>query len=159
MKTICRILSIALILGLVSFKGFSQDYNTAIGLRGGWHYGLTVKHFVNSTDALEGLLVTGRGGFELTVLYERHATAFGIDKLNWYYGAGGHIGVWDRGPWFNEDKRETHTVVGVDGILGLEYNIGDIPFNISVDWKPELNFVGYSGFWGGDGALSIRYTF
>ena len=159
MKTSLKVLVMTLILGVVSMKSSAQDYNTAIGLRGGWHYGLTVKHFVNSTDALEILLVSAWRGFEVTGLYERHATAFGVSRLNWYYGAGAHIGSFRGGPWFDEDGDDTHTVIGIDGIIGLEYNIGDIPFNISVDWKPELNLVGYSSFWGGDGALSLRYTF
>lgn len=159
MKTSLKVLVVTLMLGVVSTGASAQDYNTAIGLRGGWHYGLTVKHFLSGSDAIEGLLVTAWRGFEVTGLYERHANAFGVNRLNWYYGAGGHIGSFQSGPWFDDDKNEAHMVIGIDGILGLEYNIGDIPFNISLDWKPELNLVGYSGFWGGDGALSVRYTF
>jgi hypothetical protein len=159
MKTSLKILVATLMLGVLSMKASAQEYNTAIGIRGGWHSGLTVKHFLSGSDAIEGLLVTAWKGFELTGLYEVHANAFGVNRLNWYYGAGGHIGSFQSGPWFDDDKNEAHTVIGVDGILGLEYNIGDIPFNISLDWKPEFNLVGYSGFWAGDGALSIRYTF
>jgi hypothetical protein len=159
MKPSLKFLIITLLFGTLSMNASAQDYNTAIGVRGGWHSGLTVKHFLNGSDALEGLLVTAWKGFELTALFERHANAFGVNNLNWYYGAGGHVGSFQSGPWFDEDKNESNMVIGVDGILGLEYNIGDIPFNVSIDWKPEFNLVGYSGFWGGDGALSIRYTF
>jgi hypothetical protein len=41
----------------------------------------------------------------------------------------------------------------------LEYNFKEIPFNLSLDWKPALNLVGSSGFWGDGGAISIRYIF
>jgi len=35
----------------------------------------------------------------------------------------------------------------------------EVPFNISIDWKPAYNLWGYSGFWADGGALSIRYIF
>jgi len=49
--------------------------------------------------------------------------------------------------------------VGIDFILGLENNFKEIPFNISIDWKPAYNLTGYSGFWADGGAISIRYIF
>ena len=53
----------------------------------------------------------------------------------------------------------TYTVIGIDGIIGLEYSFTEIPINVSIDWKPVLNIIGYSGFWGDGGALSVRYMF
>jgi hypothetical protein len=138
----------------------AQDYNTGIGVRGGLSQGLTVKHFISGTNAIEGLLSTRWRGFHITGLYEIHATAFNTPRLNWYYGFGGHIGSWggyDNHPWFDDD--EHHTVIGIDGILGIEYNIEPIPFNISLDWKPGFNILGYTGFWGDELALSIRFIF
>jgi len=35
------------------------------------------------------------GGYNLTGLYEIHTNAFDEPQLNFYYGAGGHIGAWD----------------------------------------------------------------
>ncbi len=143
----------------VAASAGAQDYNTGIGFRGGPSNGITVKHFVTSNAAVEGLLSTRWGGFNITGLYEIHAQAFDVPRLNWYYGAGGHIGFWDGGPnhpWLN---RGSYTVVGLDGILGMEYNIEPIPFNVSLDWKPAFNIIGYTGFWGDEVALSIRYIF
>jgi hypothetical protein len=91
-------------------------------------------------------------------LYEIHNPAFDIDRLNWYYGVGGHIGFWD-GKYDDRFDAGNNTVIGIDGILGLEYNFKEIPFNLSLDWKPALNLVGSSGFWGDGGAISIRYIF
>lgn len=136
----------------------AQDYNTGIGLRGGWGTGLTVKHFLNSKAAVEGLFDSRWHGFSVTGLYEIHNQAFDIDRLNWYYGVGGHIGFWD-GKWDDRFDAGNNTVIGIDGILGLEYNFKEIPFNIGIDWKPALNLVGSSGFWGDGGAISIRYIF
>jgi len=94
----------------------------------------------------------------MTGLYEIHARAFDVRGLNWFYGVGAHIGQWnDDYPLL--DERGSYAVVGVDGIIGLEYEIEEIPFTLSADWKPSLNLVGYTGFVGFGGALSIRYVF
>jgi hypothetical protein len=138
----------------------AQDYSTGIGVRGGLSSGLTVKHFIGSNKAIEGLLSSRWRGFHITGLYEIHARAFDTPRLNWYYGVGGHVGFWDdydRHPWFDDDG--AHTVVGVDGIIGIEYNIVDIPFNISLDWKPSIDIIGDFYPWADEVALSIRYIF
>ena len=152
------LLTTAVFFCLISFAT-AQDYNTGIGFRGGFSNGLTVKHFISQKGALEGILSTRWGGFEITGLYEIHNRAFNVDRLNWYFGFGAHLGFWqgNKTKWATEDR--AYTVGGLDGILGLEYNFKAIPFNLSIDWKPQFNFFGYSGFWGDGGALSIRYIF
>jgi hypothetical protein len=50
-------------------------------------------------------------------------------------------------------------VIGIDGIIGLEYVFRDIPINIGLDWKPALNIIGNTSFWPDKGAVSIRYIF
>ena len=47
------VLLIALFFGL---KSNAQDYNTGIGLRGGWGTGLTIKHFLGENKAIADLL-------------------------------------------------------------------------------------------------------
>ena len=137
----------------------AQDYKTGIGLRGGLYYGLTVKHFISEKAALEGLLSTRWSGFEITGLYEVHNRAFDVDRLNWYFGGGAHIGVYNGNHTNWGTVGTNYTNIGIDGILGLEYNFNEIPLNLSLDWKPSFNLAGYSGFWGDGGALSIRYIF
>lgn len=137
----------------------AQDYNTGIGLRGGFDNGITIKHFISSSRAIEGI-ISGRGrGFELTGLYEIHGRAFNTDRLNWFYGFGGHLGFWNgKGPYWGASG-ESYPMIGIDGILGLEYSFREVPINLTLDWKPSLNFYRYPGFWGDGGALSIRYIF
>lgn len=152
MKKVIFILSL-----FVTTSILSQDYTTAIGLRGGLSNGVTVKHFISGNSALEGILSTRWRGFNITGLYEIN-NALPEPGLNWYYGGGAHIGFWsgyNRHPWFKDDR--AYTVVGVDGILGIEYNFIDIPLNLSLDWKPAFNLVGYSGLWMDNFALSVRY--
>lgn len=134
----------------------AQDYENAVGLRFGLSNGITFKHFITTNDAVEGLLSTRWGGFNITGLFERHTTAFDTDGLYFYYGGGAHLGSFNN-TWFNDNI--SHIVIGVDGILGLEYVFKEVPLNASLDWKPGFNLIGYTGFWGDELALSVRYTF
>jgi hypothetical protein len=147
------LLTLVLALTVVALAN-AQDYKTGIGLRGGWGYGLTVKHFISEKSALEGILSSRWSGFEVTGLYEIHNRAFDVDRLNWYFGGGAHVGFYG-----NNYPGGNVTVVGIDGILGLEYNFKEVPINLSLDWKPAFNFVGYNHFFGDGGAFSIRYIF
>ena len=154
------VITCLIVVCLISLSN-AQDYNTGIGLRGGYFNGLSIKHFSGDNRALEFILDSRWRGFAITGLYEIHKPAFKTERLNWYYGLGGHIGFWNgdytHKKWGNYG--ETYTVVGIDGILGLEYNFREIPFNLSLDWKPAFNIAGYTGLWTDSGALSIRYIF
>ncbi len=139
----------------------AQDYGTGIGLRGGFSSGLTVKHFISQKNALEGILSTRWRGFDITGLYEIHNQAFDTDRLNWYFGFGAHLGFWDGDYTYTRwgEVGRNYIIIGIDGILGIEYNFREAPINIGIDWKPAFNIIGYTGFWGDGGALSIRYIF
>jgi len=153
-----RRLILAAIACLMATGIFAQDYRTGVGLRGGYVSGVTVKHFIDQPTAIEGIFSFGIWGINATGLYEIHARAFDVQGLNWFYGFGGHIGQWnDDYPLL--DGRGQFAVIGLDAIIGLEYAIQEIPFTLSADWKPTLNFWGYPGFIGFGGALSIRYVF
>ena len=144
----------------IGLTGFSQDYSNAIGLRGGSSNGITFKHFVSEKAAIEAILTTRFGGYGLFGLYELHVPIKSVDRLNFYYGAGGHIGSYNGAKdnrWFK--GTENHTVLGVDGILGIEYNFTEIPINLSIDYKPAFNLIGHTGLWADEGALSLRFIF
>jgi hypothetical protein len=136
----------------------AQDYNTGIGIRAGNSSGLTIKHFNSHKRAIEGLLTTRWSGFDVTGLYEVHNRAFDVEHLNWYYGGGAHIGFYNGSNAYWGRTGTAYTIIGIDGILGIEYSFEEIPINIGIDWKPALNLVGYSGVWS-EGALSLRYVF
>jgi hypothetical protein len=100
-------------------------------------------------------------GFEITGLYEIHNPVFDVDRLKWYYGFGAHAGFYDGDYTYNrwgERGRKIQCWVWMES-WALEYSFTEIPFNLSIDWKPTFNFYGYSGFWGDGGALSIGIFF
>jgi hypothetical protein len=154
------ILTLTLVIFISAYSS-AQDYNTGVGIRLGFSNGLTLKHFVSQKSAFEGLLSTRWRGFEITGLYEVHNNAFDVERLNWYYGGGAHLGIWNGDDTYNSwgEKGVNYVVIGIDGVLGIEYNFAEVPINIGLDWKPAFNLSGYTGFWGDGGALSIRYIF
>jgi hypothetical protein len=154
-----------IVTGLIAFClvsiSLAQDYKTGIGVRGGFEDGLTIKHFTREKSAFEFLLASRWSGYEITGLYEVHNQAFDVERLKWFVGFGGHVGFWNGNYTYRYwgEQGTNYTVVGLDGILGLEYSFKDVPFNLSLDWKPAFNFIGYTGLWGDGGALSLRYIF
>lgn len=137
----------------------AQDYNTGIGLRGGLYNGITIKHFVNRHSAFEGLVFTRWHGLGITLLYEKQYSFLDIKRLNWYFGFGGHAGFFDTNYYPDSNSGTSITTIGADAILGIEYNFKVVPINLSLDWKPALNLIGDSRFWGDGGAFSIRFIF
>jgi hypothetical protein len=136
--------------------------DNAVGLRLGYSPGITFQHFVSDENAFQLILASRYKGWSFTALYEWHYPAFDVDGLQWFAGGGGHLGFYSwyaDHPWWDESYTGSRAVIGVDGILGLEYFIGNTPFMVALDWKPAFNLIGFNGFIGDNGALSVRYRF
>lgn len=140
------------------------NYKTGVGIRGeGNEQGLTIKHFTSSSTAIEGILSFRPGVVIVTGLYEKHAVAFSEPSLNWFYGAGAHIGAIDEGRFYRSYGRDrfyddNELLIGADGILGLEWKIPEIPFALSIDLHPRLEFA-RGPYLGIEPAASLRFTF
>ena len=156
MKRIILILFLAIGLNAISN---GQDYRTSLGLRAGIPYGLTIKHFISKTNALEGTLASSWGGFVITGLYENEHWTGEYPGLNWFWGFGAHAGFWDTGRNPNVTATYVGSVLGLDGIIGLEYTFDEFPINLSLDLLPTINLIGDTGWGGINGALSVRYVF
>jgi len=136
----------------------SQDYTNGIGLRGGLPYGITFKHFLSDKNAVEGILSTRWGGFRITALYEIHEPTKQYPGLKWFYGVGAHAGFWDdRSPFVNDP--DSQAILGIDGILGLEYTFDEIPLNLGIDWIPSFNLIGDTSWGKLLIGVSARYVF
>lgn len=126
----------------------AQKYRTAAGLRvGGGQYGLTVQQKVFDKTTLEGLGLVSSREVSATLLAERH---FGIlgPSLNYYFGAGGHLG----------NHKDNGTFGGIDALAGVEYKLAFTPFVLSVDFKPTVEF-GAEDWTRFPTAFSVRYIF
>lgn len=159
----------------------AQYYETAIGLRLGLSYGLTVKHMITEKFALEGLVTscyfdteisrlgrasywTATPGVKITLLGEAltEMTWINIEGLRFLAGGGVHVGVWDgnpSNPFFNTPGN-TYISGGVDGIFGVEYTFENVPITLQVDWKPSMNITReFFHTWYDEAAISARYIF
>ncbi|MCW3092591.1 MAG: hypothetical protein JWP81_3660 [Ferruginibacter sp.] len=130
----------------------TPEYKTAVGIRLGPSSpaiapGFTVKHFLDDQHAVEGILGIN-DGIGLCALYEWHKPIVSVEHLQWFVGAGGYAAY-----------RSKTSYVGAAGIVGVDYKFQDIPLNISVDWKPELNIITSVGFEASGVGFSARFTF
>lgn len=156
-----KIVFTGILLAGMFIQGHSQSmgtsYQTAVGVK--FYPGaLSLKSFTSNNIAVEGLAYFYNYGFRLTGLYEIHGDINGAPGLKWYAGPGAHIGVWND-KWKVYRDNEGSVAIGIDGVLGLDYKVNNAPLNVSLDWQPSFNFVGYNYFEGGWGGLAIRYTF
>ncbi|HEX4957396.1 MAG TPA: hypothetical protein VFV46_04410 [Lacibacter sp.] len=145
----------------VKGQSMGSTYKTALGVKFYPGAGITLKHFVKSNAALEGIGYFWRDGMRVTGLYEFHGDINGAPGLKWYVGPGAHIGFWNDRYWRDRyGRRIGGAVVGIDGVLGLDYKFKGAPINMSLDWQPSFEFgdygTGFSGNWGG---FAVRYTF
>jgi hypothetical protein len=156
-KAIVTSFFIAAFCTAVNAQNTGSDYTTALGFKF-YPTGVSLKSFIKPGRALEGIGYFYSDGFRITGLYELHYDIEGVDGLKWYIGPGAHIAFWNN-TWENKYPGNSSTGIGIDGVLGLDYKINGLPINISADWQPSFNFVGYNYFEGGWGGLGIRYTF
>lgn len=141
---------------------FSQRgmLDNAIGLRFGLGSGLTYQHFRTDHDVIEIIGMQRYGGLSVTGLYEMHNQAFRVRGFKWYLGAGGHAAVYGKRSVLHDGRPDnTVTVLGLDGIVGLEYFLKSVPIQISVDWKPAINLYGTKVQDLDCGGISVRYRF
>lgn len=131
-------------------------YQTAIGVKI-YPGSISVKHFFAPNKAGEGLLYFWNYGMRATSLYEIHGDFQEVDGLRWYIGPGAHIGFWNSTWRAIYPARQSGIALGVDGVIGLDYTIKNAPINVSLDWQPSFNIIGYSYFEGAWGGIGIRY--
>lgn len=136
----------------------SSSYTTAVGIKV-YPGALSIKHFTNDNTAIEGLGYFWQYGFRATGLYEIHGDISGAQGLKWYVGPGAHVGFYNTKWTTDYANRSSGVAIGVDGVLGLDYKVQGAPFNVSFDWQPSFNLIGYNYFEGGWGGLAVRYTF
>jgi hypothetical protein len=158
-----KIIAASLILTAIFFttNASAQSYKTGLGVRlsssqAMVNNSISLKHFLNETAAVEALFSFG-DPLSLGALYEIHKP-FSSEGLQWFYGGGGYVGfVKNFNP--NKNKNETEVNFGAMGVLGLDYKFANLPLNLSLDWKPELNLVSDINFEPAAIGFTARFTF
>jgi len=144
--------AIAVLFSTIVLGQNESFYKNALGVRLGSSVpnvksGITYKHFLDNHNAIEGILSFG-DGTSICALYEIHKPINAVENLQWFIGAGGYVG-------FNNSSSN----LGAAGIVGLDYKFTNVPLNISLDWKPELNIISKVGFESSGVGFSARFTF
>jgi hypothetical protein len=131
----------------------AQSYMTAVGLRMGTEWGLTVQQRVAKRLTVEGILQSSLTREEATVtgLLESHLPLI-TRHLNIYSGLGVHKG------WATVDdlERTYEDPFGITLVGGAELSLGR--FNVSYDFKPAINLVGGEKRFYTQSAISLRYV-
>jgi len=136
---------------------YQNPYKSAIGVKM-YPGALSFKHFTKNNKAIEAIGYVNLDGFSMSLLKEFHNPVKDVNQLAWYYGYGGHLGIWsDEWKRTNIGTGNSNIAVGFDGIIGLEYKFSDAPFNASIDWQPSFSII--QSYFKNQGGISIRYTF
>ena len=160
-----KVLTLGLVLlaaTSVSNRLQAQDYKLAMGIRFSsasptLNNAVSVKYFMNETNAVEGLISFGNNRFGIGGLYEKHQLIGATPAFTWFYGGGGYLGFENR---TDANKVEKHTTfLGPTGIVGVDYKFQSAPINLSLDWKPELDIIPSINFVPDAFALTARFTF
>jgi hypothetical protein len=146
----------------MSFSNLSaQGYKTALGVRlsssnAMQNNSISIKQFISDKMAIEGLLTFG-DPLALGALVELQKP-LSPAGLSYFYGAGGYVSFVKKVN-VSGSKTSTDPNFGVQGVAGLDYKFNNIPLNISLDWKPELNIVSDINFEPAAIGFSARFTF
>lgn len=109
---------------------------------------VTYKRYFSQTVAVEGLLSFG-DPVALGLLLEKYKplSSTSTSGLSWFYGAGAYVG-------FSGGRN-----LGAQGVVGLDFLFPSLPINLSLDWKPELNFTKQFSFEPAAVGFSARFVF
>lgn len=113
--------------------GGSSSYSNGLGIRGGNYFGISYK-FAQNSNYVEAILTDFGKGIQLAAFYEIQGST-GVGKLDWYIGPGAHLGVTDN-----------YVALGIDGILGLEVQVFDLPFTVGLDVIPRFTLIENTDF-------------
>jgi hypothetical protein len=156
------LLALLFTVGISSFNSLqAQDYKTALGVRlssssAMVNNSVSIKHFINEKTAIEGLLSFG-DPLAIGALVEFHKP-LSASGLTYFYGGGGYISFVKKVN-VNTLKTSTDPNLGAQGVIGLDYKFSNVPLNISLDWKPELNIVSDINFEPAAIGFTARFTF
>jgi hypothetical protein len=108
--------------------------------------GLSYRYHFNNNKAVEAL-VNLRDPVSIGAMYEIFNPIKAVDNLQWFYGAGAYASF------------KGFDNFGIMGIAGIDYQFPEVPVNLSIDWKPELNIIEGVSFRAATVGVSVRFSF
>lgn len=148
--------------GIINTAGAqATTYRTALGVRLSssnalQNNSISFKQFITDRSAIEALFTFG-DPLALGAMLELYKP-LAADGLSWFYGGGGYIAFVKKLNTTTQ-KETTDPNFGAQGVIGLDYKFNNIPLNISLDWKPELNIVNDINFEPAAVGFTARFTF
>lgn len=145
----------------ISSTASAQDYKTALGVRlsssaAMVNNSISFKQFISDKTAIEAYFSFG-DPLALGAMLEFHKP-LAPAGLQYYYGFGGYL-AFVKTLNTNTQKTTTDPNIGAQGVIGLDYKFANVPLNLSLDWKPELNIVTDINFEPAAIGLTARFTF
>ncbi len=152
----------------------AQEYKNSAGFRFCKTDGLTYKRFITTNAALETMLGFGGydGGMQVYTNYQwyKPIPAHITQNLHYYCGVGGHMGYirptrtvdsYEDDIIVSETQQHTDYVIGVDGIIGVEYRIFTVPMTVGMELKPFFEYYALqytrTRLW--DFGFTVKYIF
>ena len=150
-------------------NGFNPS---AIGVRveattsGGIGMGATFQQSLTKRTGLEGIITGNNTDMRITGLYEYFQPLI-FKGWKAYIGGGGHIGMThsagsaqllaDIMSGSLDVSNGRQLFMGVDGIVGAQYDVPNMPINISIDAKPALHLNNHPNRFEIGVGLSVRF--
>jgi len=171
MKNRVIIIVSAIVLNIASIKQARAQYQTSFGIHAGkFASGVDLKHFFDTR---------GTTGFELLAAYTDEAyggylgRAFFVRQismrmrsqlqipLKFIVGLGAHSGFYKDRYYAIKDGKvimygDNTFSVGMDAMIGLEFNTRKVPFTLGIDATPFYTFINPGPEWI-DFGVNLRY--
>jgi hypothetical protein len=144
--------TLILIAAILGFAVVASAQPRSIGLRAGYGGELSYQHGFGGNFA-EFDLGWWHNHINLVGIYD--FILGGNGNVNVYLGPGAQLSIWNDAP-----AHESYVNVGLAGQLGVEWNVPQIPLQLSLDWRPVFYFLENGRGFGYDSVgLGIRYRF
>lgn len=149
---VIRLLSLSTLFPLFVGSAFSQSYFTAMGLRMGSDFGITLQQKILGHLTVEGIVTSSPVTQQTTgtLLVEMHNPIIS-KRFNFYLGGGLHH------RWLENAEGQKLVRRGVTAVAGAEMTLGRI--NLSWDYKPVFHLNANTQPFESETAVSLRYVF
>ena len=130
-----------------------------IGVRLGGFSGLNFRH-VGSRNVGFELNLMASGFYDWGLISGEIDKHFPIGGHGFVIYVGGGAYIANNGYYYHYRRNDfiySRTVVGLEGVVGLDYYIPNVPLNVGIDIRPRFNYVIFAYPW--DGGISISYVF